>query len=48
MRDASHASCVALACSQAMSVRVLVFALVLQILLAGAFIVWAASGYPLP
>jgi len=32
----------------AVSVRVLVFALVLQILLAGAFIVWAASGFPLP
>ena len=31
-----------------MSVRVLVIALVLQILLAGAFAVWAASGFPLP
>jgi hypothetical protein len=31
-----------------MSVRVLVFALVLQIVLAGAFIVWAATGFPLP
>jgi len=32
----------------AMSVRVLVVALVMQLLLAGAFIVWAASGFPLP
>jgi hypothetical protein len=32
----------------AMSVRVLVVALVMQILLAGAFAVWAASGFPLP
>lgn len=31
-----------------MSVRVLVVALVVQILLAGAFIVWAATGFPLP
>jgi hypothetical protein len=31
-----------------MSVRVLVVALVVQILLAGAFIAWAASGFPLP
>ena len=29
-------------------VRVLVVALVVQLLLAGAFIVWAASGFPLP
>jgi len=33
---------------RAMSVRVLVVALVVQVLLAGAFIVWAASGFPLP
>jgi len=32
----------------AVSVRVLVIALVVQVLLAGAFIVWAASGFPLP
>jgi len=32
----------------AMSVRLLVVALVVQLLLAGAFIVWAASGFPLP
>jgi len=32
----------------AMSVRVLVVALVVQVLLVGAFIVWAASGFPLP
>jgi hypothetical protein len=31
-----------------MSVRVLVVALVLQVLLAGAFAIWAASGFPLP
>jgi hypothetical protein len=31
-----------------MSVRVLVVALVVQIVLAGAFIVWSASGFPLP
>jgi hypothetical protein len=31
-----------------MPVRVLVVALVLQVLLAGAFAVWAASGFPLP
>jgi hypothetical protein len=31
-----------------MSVRVLVVALVLQILFAGAFAVWAAAGFPLP
>lgn len=31
-----------------MSVRVLVVTLVVQLLLAGAFIVWAASGFPLP
>jgi len=47
MRDASPASCVACdAC--AVSVRVLVVALVLQLLLAGAFALWAASGFPLP
>jgi len=34
--------------SAAMSVRVLVVALVVQIVLAGAFAVWAASGFPLP
>jgi len=34
--------------SGAMSVRVLVVALVVQVVLAGAFIVWAASGFPLP
>jgi hypothetical protein len=33
---------------ETMSVRVLVVALVVQILLASAFIVWAASGFPLP
>jgi len=32
----------------AVSVRVLVVTLVLQLLLAGAFAVWAASGFPLP
>jgi hypothetical protein len=32
----------------AVSVRVLVVALVLQLLLAGAFAIWAASGFPLP
>jgi hypothetical protein len=32
----------------AVSVRVLVFALVLQLLLAAAFALWAASGFPLP
>jgi hypothetical protein len=32
----------------AMSVRVLVVALVVQVLLAGAFAVWAAVGFPLP
>lgn len=32
----------------AVSVRVLVVALVLQLVLAGAFAVWAASGFPLP
>jgi hypothetical protein len=32
----------------AMPVRVLVFALVLQIVLAAAFAIWAASGFPLP
>jgi hypothetical protein len=31
-----------------MSVRVLVVALVVQLLLAGAFAAWAASGFPLP
>jgi hypothetical protein len=31
-----------------MSVRVLVVALVLQLLLAVAFAIWAASGFPLP
>jgi hypothetical protein len=31
-----------------MSVRVLVVALVLQLVLAGAFTIWAASGFPLP
>jgi hypothetical protein len=30
------------------SVRVLVVALVVQLLLAGAFAAWAASGFPLP
>ena len=37
-----------LPCSRTVSVRVLVFALVVQLLLASAFIVWAASGFPLP
>jgi hypothetical protein len=37
---ACEASCV--------SVRVLVIALVVQLVLATAFIVWAASGFPLP
>jgi hypothetical protein len=32
----------------AMSVRVLVVALVVQVLLAGAFAIWAATGFPLP
>ena len=32
----------------AMSVRVLVVALVVQLVLATAFVVWAASGFPLP
>jgi hypothetical protein len=32
----------------AMSVRVLVVALVVQVLLASAFAVWAAIGFPLP
>ena len=32
----------------AMSVRVLVVALVVQVVLAGALIVWVESGYPLP
>ncbi len=32
----------------AVSVRVLVVALVLQVLLAAAFALWAASGFPLP
>jgi hypothetical protein len=32
----------------AMSVRVLVVALVVQVLLASAFAVWAATGFPLP
>lgn len=32
----------------AMSVRVLVVALVVQVLLAGAFAIWAAAGFPLP
>jgi hypothetical protein len=31
-----------------MSVRVLVVALVVQLLLAGSFVVWAATGFPLP
>jgi hypothetical protein len=31
-----------------MSTRVLVVALVLQLLAAGAFAAWAASGFPLP
>jgi hypothetical protein len=30
------------------SVRVLVVALVVQLVLAGGFIAWAASGFPLP
>jgi hypothetical protein len=34
--------------ASAMSVRVLVVALVVQLLLAGAFVVWAASGFPMP
>lgn len=32
----------------AMPVRVLVVALVVQLLLAAAFVAWAASGFPLP
>jgi len=32
----------------AMPVRVLVVALVVQLVLATAFVVWAASGFPLP
>lgn len=32
----------------AMSVRVLIVALVVQVLLAGAFAIWAATGFPLP
>jgi hypothetical protein len=31
-----------------MSVRVLVVALVVQLVLASAFAIWAASGFPLP
>lgn len=32
----------------AMSVRLLVVALVVQIVIASAFAVWAAAGFPLP
>ena len=31
-----------------MSVRVLVVALIVQLVLAGGFAIWAASGFPLP
>ena len=48
MRRATHGSCSGLPSLRPMSVRVLVVALVVQILLAGAFIAWAASGFPLP
>lgn len=42
----THPACPAMLA--AVSVRVLIVALVVQILLAVAFAVWAASGFPLP